>query len=32
MLGAGAVLLALLLRRRHLEGLELDSAAVPVAV
>jgi EmrB/QacA subfamily drug resistance transporter len=31
MLGSGAVLLALLLRRRHLESLELDPSAVPVA-
>jgi hypothetical protein len=31
MLGAGAVLLVLLLRQRHLEGLELDASAVPVA-
>jgi EmrB/QacA subfamily drug resistance transporter len=31
MLGAGAVLLVLLLRQRHLEGLDLDASAVPVA-
>ncbi len=31
MLGAGALMLALLLRRRHLAGIELDASAVPVA-
>jgi hypothetical protein len=32
MLGLGALLLAVLLRRRHLESVELDPTAVPVAV
>jgi hypothetical protein len=31
MLGTGAVLLTVLLRRRHLAGLEIDPSAVPVA-
>ena len=31
MLGMGALLLTILLRRRHLENLELDQTAVPVA-
>ncbi len=32
MLGTGAILMMVLLRRRHLEGVELDPAAVPAAV
>ena len=32
MLGTGAILMMVLLRRRHLEGIELDPAAVPAAV
>jgi len=31
MLGAGAVLMVVLLRKRHLEGIEFDPAAVPAA-
>jgi hypothetical protein len=31
MLGAGALIMVAALRRRHLEGLELDPAAMPVA-
>jgi hypothetical protein len=32
MLGTGAILLTVLLRRRHLEGIEFDPAAVPASV
>ncbi|HEY2654782.1 MAG TPA: MFS transporter [Solirubrobacteraceae bacterium] len=32
MLGTGAILLTVLLRRRHLEGIEFDPAAVPAGV
>ena len=32
MLGAGAIILAIVVRRRDVEALELDPAAVPAAI